>query len=371
MYADGFAGKGIITQDVKTGIISTMRKSVKKTGWMFIVAVVMIIAGCEDHAYDDFYYLRYKGADMPVAVRGNISSGVFIVFMHGGPGGSTYPEKAYGMFAETESHFAMVYYDQRASGNSQGKTKRSQINIDQYIEDLEVLIAQVNDRYNPDHIFLMGHSWGGTLGTAFLLKEGNQEKVDGWIEIDGGHNLGNGAYELSRDYVLDYAGTILDSGTASEKETEDWEAIIRYYDGVETWDDPFFVIGHSGNVGRANGYFHDPANEEGLIDAEMIFATENNMIAYFLQNLNVILNMDIWHLDYTSRLSEIEIPVLIAWGRYDGILPVELGIQAKEAMNLPDEQFIIFENSAHIPQIEEPDLFNEKLIAFIERTLDQ
>lgn len=341
------------------------------TGFLFLFAALMLIAGCEDRLYDDFYYLRYKDADMPVAVRGNIPSGVFIIYMHGGPGGSTYPEKAHGMLAETEEKFAMVYYDQRASGNSQGKTEVSQINIDQYIEDLEVLIAQLNDRYSPEHIFLMGHSWGGTLGTAFLLKEGNQEKVDGWIEVDGGHNIGKEAYKMSRDYVIDHAEAIITSGSPTEKEKEDWEAIIRYYDGVETWDDPLFVIQHSGNVGRANGYFHDPENEEGLIDANLVFNSENNMIAYFLQNLNVILHMDIWNLDFTSRLSEIEIPVLIAWGRYDGILPVELGIQAKEAMNLPDEQFIIFENSAHIPQIEEPELFNTTLIGFIENNLDQ
>jgi len=346
-----------------------MMKTVGYTRLLLTLAAVLILLGCEDHPYDDFYYLRYKGADMPVVVRGNIPSGVFVIYMHGGPGGSTYPEKAHGMLAATEEKFALVYYDQRASGNSQGKTEAGQINIDQYIEDLEVLIAQLNDRYSPEHIFLMGHSWGGTLGTAFLLKEGNQALVDGWIEIDGGHNLGREAYELSRDYVIDHAEAIIASGAASEKEVDEWQEIISYYDGVETWDDPFFVIGHSGNVGRANGYFHDPENEEGLIDADLIFASENNMIAYFLQNLNVILHMDIWHLDYTSRLSEIEIPVLIAWGRHDGILPVELAIQAKEAMNLPDENFVIFEHSAHIPQIEETGLFNATVIAFIEECL--
>ncbi len=348
-----------------------MIKSVGQARFLFIVATVIILSGCENLQYDDFYYLRYKGTDMPVVVRGNIPSGVFIIYMHGGPGGSTYAERAYEMLAATEEKFAMVYYDQRASGNSQGKTEASQINIDQYIEDLEVLIAQLDDRYTPEHIFLLGHSWGGTLGTAFLLKEGNQEKVDGWIKVDGGHNLSKDAYEMSRDYVIDHAEAVIASGSAKEKEVEEWQEIISYYDGVETWDDPFFVIGHSGHVGRANGYFHDPANEEGLIDGELIFASENNIIAYLLQNLNVILHMDIWNLDFTSRLSEIEVPTLIAWGRHDGILPVELGIQAKEAMNLPDKNLVIFENSAHVPQIEEPVLFNATVIAFIEKTLSE
>jgi len=343
-----------------------MMKGLKYPG---ILAAIMLLAACENLKYDDFYYLRYENADMPVVVRGNIESGVFIIYMHGGPGGSTYPERGYEMLAATEEQFAMVYYDQRGSGNSQGKASEEQLNIDQFIEDLEVLIAQVRDKYSPQHIFLMGHSWGGTLGTAFLLREGNQDKVDGWIEVDGGHNLGREAYELSRDYVLDHAQKVIDSGTATEDEIEEWQGIISQYDGVETWDDVGFVITHSGNVGKANGYFHDPTNEEGLINARLYLASENNMIAYFLQNLHVILHMDIWHLDFTPRLSEIRIPTMIAWGRHDGILPVELAIQAKEAMNLPDENFHIFENSAHIPQIEDKDAFNQAVIDFIERTL--
>lgn len=361
-------GRILNSSTMKTDVEN--RSTVSQFKYLAALVLFLFIASCETLNYDEFYYLRYKGADMPVVVRGNIESGVFIIFMHGGPGGSTYPERAYEMLAETEERFAMVYYDQRASGNSQGKATHEQITVDQYIEDLEILIAQVRDRYSPSHVFLMGHSWGGTLGTAFLLKEGNQEKVDGWIEVDGGHNLGPSAYALSRDYVISHADGVISADTASEKDIEEWEAIISFYDGVEHWDDPWFVIEHSGYVGRAKGYFHDPVNEEGLIDADLIFNSENNIIAYYLQNLNVILHMDVWNLDNTSRLSEIEIPVLILWGRHDGILPVELAIQAKEAMGLPDENLVIFENSAHVPQIEEAELFNRELIDFIERSLD-
>jgi hypothetical protein len=32
----------------------------------------------------------------------------------------------------------------------------------------------------------MGHSWGGTLGPATLLKD--QSDFLGWIDVDGAHN---------------------------------------------------------------------------------------------------------------------------------------------------------------------------------------
>jgi len=79
--------------------------------------------------------------------------------------------------------------------------------------------------------------------------------------------------------------------------------------------------------------------------------------------------LDIWHYDFTNRMSEIDIPTLILWGRHDGILPVELAHQARESMALSDENFYIFEQSGHSPHYEETELFNQKVISFISQNL--
>jgi len=52
--------------------------------------LLCLFIGCRDDEFykGDFFYLVNKNAQMPVSVRGNTSSGIFVVFLHGGPGGT-------------------------------------------------------------------------------------------------------------------------------------------------------------------------------------------------------------------------------------------------------------------------------------------
>ena len=65
--------------------------------------------------------------------------------------------------------------------------------------------------------------------------------------------------------------------------------------------------------------------------------------------------------DFRKDLSKLNFPTLIVAGRYDGVSTPEYNVQYKTYM--PKAQFVMFENSAHNPYLEEPDqfysLFNE------------
>ncbi len=66
---------------------------------------------------------------------------------------------------------------------------------------------------------------------------------------------------------------------------------------------------------------------------------------------------------FTAQLDDIKTPTLITWGRHDGILSVEHAPEAHN--NMPQAQLQIFEDSAHAPMLDEPELFNERLRAFL------
>ena len=75
-------------------------------------------------------------------------------------------------------------------------------------------------------------------------------------------------------------------------------------------------------------------------------------------------------LDYSfrDRLSKIEAPVLIAWGRNDMLVPVR---DAQEYARLigPNARYEIFDDTGHVPMIERPTRFNELVRGFLsERT---
>ncbi len=329
---------------------------------LLLLMLPLLSFGCEKMALEsDYVFIRHKGADMPLWVRGNTDSEVFIIYLHGGPGGSSFIDIQNDFLREIEAQYAVAYYDQRASGNAIGRSDEALLTLPQFVEDLDIIVDFIQAKYNPEKTILLGHSWGGTLGTAYLLDPALQAKIDAWIEVDGGHNIGQTAYEYSRDYVLSVAERQIEQN----QEIEDWTAIQAYYEGISTWRAPEVIIQHSKYVTKAGGYFFDELNREGLVGLKQILFSETDFLALLAQNKQVVQNMDIWHYDFTARLAEIQIPILILWGEHDGILPVQLAYEANDALNLAPDQFYVFQESAHSPHYEETELFNQKVLSFI------
>lgn len=335
----------------------------KKFSAVFLLLVVCISSCKKDKLWQegDYFFLRHKGADMPVWVRGNIQSNVFIIHLHGGPGGSSVDEGVSKVYLPLEDEYAMVYWDQRASGASQGKVSEETLTMEQFVEDLSLLIDLINSKYNSPKIFLHGHSWGGALGAAFLGTGNNQEKVKGWIELDGAHNWKLGM-ERSVIWVKNKANQFI----AANNETGYWQEALNWYSENSTINSVELMDQHAEYVGKANGYVLD-ANNPNLnrfADGPLWSPSGDlNKDSFVKQKLIVELSKS-----YSAELTNVKIPTLILWGRHDGILPVELAQEAYDAMGTDSLQkrLFIFENSAHSPNREEPDLFIEEFRKFIE-----
>ena len=156
----------------------------------FIILMLLVLASCSPfYTEGDFFYVENKGALMPVLVRGNTASDNYLVFLHGGPGGTSFEYEWMKAFQELESLYRIVYWDQRGSGNAQGNPPADTMNVDQFVEDTDMVIDTIRQKYGISKVFLMGHSWGGGLGTAYLLDTNCATKVKGWIEVDGTYNL--------------------------------------------------------------------------------------------------------------------------------------------------------------------------------------
>ena len=74
----------------------------------------------------------------------------------------------------------------------------------------------------------------------------------------------------------------------------------------------------------------------------------------------------LWEYDFVQGLGQIETPVFVAEGLYDIIVPYTLWEDV--LLKLPNATFHLFEKSGHTPQLEEPELFAEKLIEWFENT---
>lgn len=73
--------------------------------------------------------------------------------------------------------------------------------------------------------------------------------------------------------------------------------------------------------------------------------------------------------DSTPMLGDIDVPVLIIHGANDQIIPVS----EAEAMHkaIPDSQLVIIPGAGHLPNLEQPDIFNDAVIDFLEELFDE
>ncbi len=79
---------------------------------------------------------------------------------------------------------------------------------------------------------------------------------------------------------------------------------------------------------------------------------------------HVIGSLKTW--DITDRLHQITTPTLLVSGRHDEATPLIVG-QIHE--RIPGAEWTIFEESSHMPHVEEPEAFLERVEAFL-RTID-
>jgi len=332
-----------------------------------LIWVTLGLFACFDDTFyeGDFFYLVTRKAQMPVAVRGNVGSGVLIVFVHGGPGGTALQKIGLRAFNELEKDYGLVFWDQRASGSSQGNSARSDLTLEQFTQDLDQLIDVLAEKYHHPVIFLMGHSWGGCLGTNYLIDPLRQAKIRGWIDVDGAHNNPEGD-DLSKQFVIDYAQQQIADGI----ETDFWTYVISWYA-----ENPNFTtdqLEHYAFVEKAHGYIYDPAlaQEEKFPNYSFsyLFESPANVTASLINYNSVIKHFIISDIDLTPRMAAITLPSLIIWGKHDGIIPYPMAQKALDALGTApgNKRIVTLLNSAHNGFHEDPDAFIAAVQNFVE-----
>jgi pimeloyl-ACP methyl ester carboxylesterase len=338
-----------------------------KRFFLFVGLISFLSCGEDPYKEGDFFFLVNKGAKMPIVVRGNIPSGIFIVFIHGGPGGTALQKIGLPAFTSLEKNYGTVFWDQRGSGSSQGNSTDKRLTLDQFVEDLDKLIDLLHAKYNSPKIFLMGHSWGGCLGTAYLSNPSRQNKIRGWIEVDGAHNNPMGD-DLSLAWVTDYAHKSI----AQNIDVDFWKYALDWYA-----QNPNFTsdqLEHYVFVTKANGYIHDPDLKRDPVtfpdySYSYVFNSPADITQVLTNYNHVIQKFIISDIDLTSQMKNITIPTLIVWGKYDGVIPFAMAVQAFTALGTNTQEKAILElpDSGHEGFYEEPDLFVAGVQSFVER----
>jgi len=337
---------------------------ITKKGFLFLF-LILITSACqwenEDTAdFYDLFFVERNGAQMPVHIHGNIDSKVFIILLHGGPGGTGLQYRA-GVFSEEiEKKYAVAYLDQRT--------------LAEMVEDVKALAQTIKFKYGDDNsLFLLGHSWGGTLGSAYMTTNDNQNEFKGWIEVDGAHD-----FDLMVKAQKRLIPLVGNSEIQMDRDVEFWTEFVEIAEKVDSNNY------EESDVIELNSMSFDA--ESKLTDAEIIRSgTEDYLNLGIILKSNLFSNNpftanltgnqtnssltetdDIFGSEFNLDLSKIVIPTLLLWGKFDFVVPAELGYQALREISSEHKELVIYEKSGHSPMDNEGIPFGEKLIEFIE-----
>ncbi|MFP5111941.1 proline iminopeptidase-family hydrolase [Bacillaceae bacterium C204] len=260
--------------------------------------------------------------------------GTPVIILHGGPGSSSYSLQGLKALAEDRP---VIFYDQLGCGKSDRPSDPSLWRIERFVEEL----AQIRQSLNLNEVHILGHSWGTTLAAAYCLTKPSGVKsvifsspclsAPLW-EQDQRRNLEKLPKEIQATIIR-----------CEENETTDTD---EYKKATEVFNKNF--------VCRLNPY------PEWLKKGSHYRNPEVYNIMWGPSEFTVLGNLK--EFDCTPRLKEITFPTLYTCGRFDEATPETTKYYSSLT---PGSEFHVFENSAHMPYVEEPDEFLSVIGAFL------
>lgn len=298
--------------------------------------------------------LMIGGIPQKFFIRSENPSNPVILYLHGGPGSPELPLIIpYETPERLEKYFTVCYWDQRGAGMSYSDDiDTTTLTVAQYVEDTRELTEYLMERFGKDKIYLMGHSWGSFLGVKTIQKYPlYYHAYVGIGQVTNQHY----SEQLAYWYMLDHARAIGDKKTIKQLEKFDPES-----KGFPQHD---YLMGPRTNLMNKYGIgiMHQDFSMNNLLKDVFLFNgyTLSEKAGYGMGSLLSLEHVFDYVIDDNLFLSSnsFDVPVYIIHGAYDYQVSHELAKQYYEVIQAPHKAFFSFENSAHSPNMEDPERF--------------
>jgi len=265
-----------------------------------------------------------------------------LVVLHGGPGCThDYVDAFKGLAARGR---AVVHYDQLGNGRSTHlRDKGANFWTPRlFLDELENMLRHLNidGRYH-----VLGQSWGGMLaaehavtqpkGLRALVIANSPASMELWVRE---------ANRLRDELPPQVQATLLRHERAGTTEDPEYKEAVRVF--------------YDRHVCRVTPWPEEVARTFKAIDEDpTVYMTMNGPSEF-----HVIGNLKTWSI--IDRLDRIRVPTLLISGRYDEATPA---VVQPFADRIKDVRWEIFENSSHMPHVEE----TERCLKVVGDFLDQ
>ena len=233
--------------------------------------------------------------------------------------------------------FRIIFYDQRCCGHSTGTLTSEQINIDQYVEDLE----QLRQNLHLEKFYLLGHSWGGFLAMSYAIKY--PQHIEKLVLANSAPCNQEGFFSFFNEYAIRTAHL--------KDELEKLHSSEAYVNG-----DPEIVKAYYKLALSTYLYDKNMIKDLSLDMTKESAVNCDKVYALFAKNLFET------PFDLRKLLNHLEISTLVIHGDTDPIPPVTAELIHK---NIPNSKYVLIKDCGHFPYIETPKLFEKEVTGFL------
>ena len=282
------------------------------------------------HGFSDWYKV----------VGGPAEPGKFpVLVLHGGPGAAHDYLEPIGALAATGR--PVIFYDQLGCGLSDRPHDPSLWEVELFVEE----VTAVRQALGLDRLHILGQSWGGMLGMQYALT--NPEGLESLIVADSPASMTQWVSEANRlraDLPHAVQATLLKHEADGTTDTKEYQEAVEVYNAR-----------HLCRISPIPDYVKRSMDQ---IDADPeVYHTMNGPSEF-----HVIGKLKTW--DITDRLGEITTPTLVLSGRYDEATPL---IAETIQRGIPGAEWVLFEESSHMPHVEETERYLEVVDEFLTR----
>ena len=207
-------------------------------------------------------------------------------------------------------------------------------------------VRYVLDSLGLDLVSVIGHSLGG--GIAMTLAYQYPERV-GRLGLVATAGLGRDLHPLFRMATLPMAP----------------ERVMRLlFNPVVRV--PRNLLGIAFSAATGDPFFHRPRQHRREFEALLEGLEEPGAQRAFLSTLRSASNYAGQAISALDRLETARFPVLIVWGRYDRVFPVEHARRVRPV--LPHARIVVIDNCGHFPQLEATRTFTRILMRWLDET---
>ncbi len=287
-------------------------------------------------------YLPFRTYRTWFRITGSLDSDRLpLVVAHGGPGCTHDYVDAFKEIAALDGR-AVIHYDQLGNGNS---TRLPDKGPDfwtpaLFLEELDALLTHLGIQHR--YAFL-GQSWGGMLGAEHAVRRPDGLKA--LVIANSPANMHTWVSEANR---------------LREALPQDVQDALLRHELAGTLTDPDYIaasrVFYDRHVCRVTPWPPEVARTFEIMEEDSTVYRNMNGPTEF----HVIGTMKDWTIE--DRLSRITAPTLLISGKYDEATPL---VVKPYVDRVPDCRWVLFENSSHMPHVEEKDLCMHTVSAFL------